>query len=1008
MRIKLVINKGLFIFSLLLIGASSFSQLPYTFERLNTESGLPTNTIKGLQFDEKNRFLWIATESGIVRYNGHNVQSFGDQEEKSILNNRVVYFSKSEKGNLFGKFVDANSFSINNNDVIVGKTSLKNNNLIEFIDDKYQLNLSKSYPVIFSALFKTYKINNELLSINDGYLVRFKSNKIDTLLSLDENTQGFQMGNRLFLIDKNNIFSEIILINDPIKNASSVIIKKVIHSEKYFKKGELVKVFQDLPLEDAYIIIANKVFRISYDNNKINFELLVDALPFNEYYKFIQFDKATQSIYLGTDNRGVIVCRPKFFNRILPNNTLPNTSTSAYAQVLLKNGNIQVNDGPIFGSVKTISPIIFDKKSGPGTFISSKNILYLTNEDGIVEYDLNKSKIIKQTKSEFANRNAFNELDTVLYSINDKGVIKKNSNNEWVSILNFKTTPLNFIVYDIKRENLKELLVATSDGIYKYNLEKNSFKLFYRDKTKANFRSIYKMGDYYLLGTYGGGVYMYKQDTIKKMPLDPSSYLKFVHCFIEDEENNIWASSNKGLFRSPKKSLIDFWKFGPGKIAFRYFGKLDGIDVLEMNGGCSPCAIKLPNGDFSIPGIDGLIQFNPNNLNKLNYLNIKPNVYLDKIIIDNQVASFETFSQPLSRKTKSIDFQLGISGMLSEENVIVEYKFGLNEIWKRIAIKNPIIHIDKTSFGQNELYLRWRNTASSEFGSMKYPFYINYPNAVHPLMLIAYGLLIILLIYLYVRIKTAIYQKRQMELEAEVNIKTKSLLSLNKYLTERNQAKEQVLAIMNHDVLTPLKYLHMTANSINEKIVDVDLKKSIQQIATTSKELEYLTRNMLNWVKYDNTNKLLKSQEVDLHKLIHELIDFITPFLGSKAINLENKIPKDTIINNWPEALRVLMYNIIMNAIKSTDLGVITISIDESKIGYTINIADTGVGMSASMARYLITGKSKDEVENLPKYKKGNGVGYQIIRNIVKLMKAKLEIDSKENFGTRVSISFSN
>ena len=991
-----------------MIGATSFAQLPYTFERLNTETGLPTNTIKGLQFDEKNRFLWIATESGIVRYNGHNVQSFGDQEEKSILNNRVVYFTKSEKGNLFGKFVDATSFSIKNNNVLIGKTSLKNNILNEFIEDKYHLNIGKFNPVIYSTLFKTYKINNEILSINDGYLIRFKSNKIDTLLSLDENAQGFQMGNRLFVIDESNILSEFKIINDPNKNTSSVIIQKVNHCEKYFKKGAVVKVFQDLPLDDTFIIISNKVYRISYDSNGFNFMLLIDALPFNEYYKFIQFDKATQAIYLGTDNRGVIVCRPKFFNRVLPNNTLLNTSTSAYAQVLLKNGNIQVNDGPIFGSAKTVSPLVFDKKSGPGTFISSNNILYFTNADGIVEYDLNKNKIIKKTKSDFTNRNAFIELDSIIYSINDRGVIKKHSNNEWVSVLNFKTTPLNFIVYDIKRENFKDLLVATSDGMYKYNVEKNSFKLFYRDRSKANFRSIYKMDDYYLLGTYGGGVYMYKQDTIKKLPLDPSGYLKYVHCFIEDEEQNIWASSNKGLFRSPKKSLIDFWNFGPGKIAFRYFGKLDGIDVLEMNGGCSPCAIKLPNGDFSIPGIDGLIQFNPNNLNKLNYLNIKPNVYLDKIIIDNQAASIEAFSKPLSRKTKSIDFQLGISGMLSDENVIVEFKFGLNEIWKRIAIKNPIIHIDKTSFGQNELYLRWRNTASSEFGSMKYPFYVNYPYALHPLMIFAYLLIIILLVYIYIRIKTAIYKKRQIELEAEVNSKTKSLLSLNKYLTERNQAKEQVLAIMNHDVLTPLKYLHMTANSINEKIEDVDLKKSIQQIATTSKELEYLTRNMLNWVKFDNTNKLLNSQGVDLHKLVHDLIDFITPFIGEKVIRIENKIPIDTNIKNWQDALRVLMYNFLMNAIKSTKQGVISISIENRSSGYTIKIQDTGVGMSPSMARYLISGKSKDEVEHLPKYKKGNGVGYQIIRNIIKLMKAKLEIDSNENSGTTISILFTN
>jgi signal transduction histidine kinase len=163
---------------------------------------------------------------------------------------------------------------------------------------------------------------------------------------------------------------------------------------------------------------------------------------------------------------------------------------------------------------------------------------------------------------------------------------------------------------------------------------------------------------------------------------------------------------------------------------------------------------------------------------------------------------------------------------------------------------------------------------------------------------------------------------------------------------------------------------------------------------------------MLNWVKFDNTNKLLNSQEVDIHKLIDDLIDFITPFIGDKEISIENKIPANTRILNWPEALRVLMYNILMNAIKSTEKGNIDISLEESKSGYIIIVQDTGVGMSASMAKYLMTGKSKDEVENIPKYKKGNGVGYQIIRNIVKLMKAKLMIESKENQGTTVRIFF--
>ena len=85
------------------------------------------------------------------------------------------------------------------------------------------------------------------------------------------------------------------------------------------------------------------------------------------------------------------------------------------------------------------------------------------------------SKVIKKTKSEFTNRNAFVEIDTDIYAINEKGVIKKSSTNNWINVLRFSWTPLNFIVYDIKIEKAGVLLVATSDGMYKYNLGKKTF-----------------------------------------------------------------------------------------------------------------------------------------------------------------------------------------------------------------------------------------------------------------------------------------------------------------------------------------------------------------------------------------------------------------------------------------------------------------------------------------------------------------------------------------------------
>jgi signal transduction histidine kinase len=253
-----------------------------------------------------------------------------------------------------------------------------------------------------------------------------------------------------------------------------------------------------------------------------------------------------------------------------------------------------------------------------------------------------------------------------------------------------------------------------------------------------------------------------------------------------------------------------------------------------------------------------------------------------------------------------------------------------------------------------------------------------------------------------------IYQRRQKLLESEVAVKTASLNEINDYLQKRNQAKDHVIAIMNHDILTPLKYLHITAKNTADQIEEAGLKHSIDQIARTSKELEYLTSNMLNWVKFENINELPNRQTIDLYQFVQGLLEFVAPFRLNDKIKIENKIPLDTEIVNWPDALRVILYNIIVNAIKSTKNGFIEVSYHQTTTDFTIIIADSGEGMSDSMVHYLLSGHSRDQVELLPKYKKGNGIGYQIIRHLVILMQAELSITSKENQGTEVSLKFKN
>lgn len=978
----------------------SQAQLQYNFERINTDNGLPTNAIKGLQFDEKTRFLWVATESGIVRYNGHGFQNFGDNDANAALNGRINFFVKAIDGRLFGKLIDGRVFIIKENKAIIDTAISQMAFQEDYLTYKYKIPPKKYASKRNEIELSDFMFKGDIYTSYDYLLYKFE-NDFKPIEKIKNEKFPFILNERLYFLHSEGLISDAqVKENQLIKFINTDLFKSILIKKK--KSNYQIHIFQNHPSEPVYLTFGQKLYTIKQYDNQLRFDLITDQLPEIDFIKYIQVDRETNTIYIGTDNRGLIIARPKYFNRILPVNQVSGVSSSTYAQLLLKNGNIQINTGQFFGNNNTGSKNIFYKPSNTSTYLTRDSVLYYTNMDGIVAFDLKTDKIQSVNNNISANRNSFFEIENKLYSFNESGIAVKEQFNQWFYILKFKKVPLNFIVYDIKKINPFELLIATTDGLYKYNLERNTFNLFFRDRNKANFRTIFALDNYFLIGTYGSGVYMYKNDTIKQLPFDQNKFLSYTHCFLQDEQKRVWASTNKGLFMSLQSSLIDFWVKGPGNIKFTYFGKSDGIDQLEFNGGCTPCAIKLPDGRFSFPGIDGLVQFDPN---EISIIKIQPKIYIDKLIIDGNNIGSDFLNKELNSKTKSIEIQLGISGMLTEENIMLEYKLD-GELWTRTNVKNSNLNFSNLSYGSHVISIRIRNTIDDKWQIFQFPFSIKYPWTLNPFMYLVYLTIAICIVLLYIRFKTLIYQRRQKQLEIEVNSKTESLNKLNEYLTKRNQAKDHVIAIMNHDILTPLKYMHITAKNISESKNPNQVKSSIKQIADTSKELEYLTSNMLNWVKFDNIERLPQKQVFDLCILVNDLIEFVHPFVQNKKIIILNVVPPESFINNWPDSLRVLLYNFIINAINATHAGTIKIGYKPIEGGYLLFIEDTGIGMSSSMVEFLLKGNYEDLVEIHPKFKSGNGIGYQIIRNIVKLMNAHLDIESIENKGTTINIVF--
>ncbi len=62
--------------------------------------------------------------------------------------------------------------------------------------------------------------------------------------------------------------------------------------------------------------------------------------------------------------------------------------------------------------------------------------------------------------------------------------------------------------------------------------------------------------------------------------------------FVPDRLGYCWVSTNRGLFRARPEEVTAAFDSTARQIAWHYYGREDGMDMTELNGGCTPCALR--------------------------------------------------------------------------------------------------------------------------------------------------------------------------------------------------------------------------------------------------------------------------------------------------------------------------------------------------------------------------------------------------------------------------------
>ena len=292
-------------------------------------------------------------------------------------------------------------------------------------------------------------------------------------------------------------------------------------------------------------------------------------------------------------------------------------------------------------------------------------------------------------------------------------------------------------------------------------------------------------------------------------------------------------------------------------------------------------------------------------------------LYFDQISVNRIEVPYQPDSVlRLATNAKEIEIGLGFPAWSNHENIYLEYRLNDDDSWLPVDIKNTsVIKLSNVPPGSYQLQVRKMNGFGQDNYSYKtLRFTIAAPWHKQWWFYVLLGAMATGLLMLFYRIRTRQLMRKQMKLENQVAEKTQELQLKNRALEKNNGINTRLISIISHDIVTPLKFLNVAGKNLLEKksLMSEALKdETIKEITNTSKELQLLSTNILNWIKYQTENRRLVKEQFDLHELVNQSLSVLQSLAKQKQIQIDNTIPIGTMIWQYLEPLKILVYNLV-------------------------------------------------------------------------------------------------
>ncbi|MDQ2651647.1 MAG: PAS domain S-box protein [Chloroflexota bacterium] len=222
-----------------------------------------------------------------------------------------------------------------------------------------------------------------------------------------------------------------------------------------------------------------------------------------------------------------------------------------------------------------------------------------------------------------------------------------------------------------------------------------------------------------------------------------------------------------------------------------------------------------------------------------------------------------------------------------------------------------------------------------------------------------------------------------------------------------NATKSQFLAMMSHELRTPLQavlgYTELLLANAASKLT-VEERNDLRYIQQGGLRMLNLINQLLDLSRIEAGRLEVAHKPVDLAEIVELVRQDVAPQASQKGLALRIDLPASLppVVGD-PERLRQILLNLVGNAVKFTDAGLVTIRATVQDVVVAITVTDTGIGIPPEDLPQIFEAFRQAD-NTLARRHGGAGLGLAIAQRLAELMEGEITVESRQEEGSTFTL----